>query len=50
VIFNDREELRGYTLPGHTEHAWFFLFPVDPESNNAKVYVLREATKEIGYV
>jgi len=47
VLFNDGEELRGYTLPGHTEHAWFFLFPVDPESNNTKVYVLREATKEI---
>jgi hypothetical protein len=49
VVFNDGEELRGYTLPGHTAHPWFFLFPVDPESNNAKVYVLREATKEIRY-
>ncbi len=50
VVFADKEELFGYTLPGHTAHPQFFLFPVDPKSNNAKVYVVREAVAEIRFV
>jgi len=44
VRFRDGEEMRGYTLPGQCEAGSFFLFPVDPKSNNEKVYVIREAT------
>ncbi len=49
VVFKDKEEMPGYTLPGQTEQPQFFLFPVDPKSNNAKVYVIREATTEIRF-
>lgn len=45
----DGEELAGYTLPGHVDQPQFFLFPVDPESNNAKVYVVRAAVAEIRF-
>lgn len=48
VQFKDGEEMRGYALPGHTDEPNFFLFPVDPKSNNAKVYVIREAVTFIG--
>jgi len=49
VTFEDNEEFRGYTLPGQTGQPQFFLFPVDPQSNNAKIYVVREATTEIRF-
>jgi hypothetical protein len=49
VVFRDKEELFGYTLAGHAQHPQFFLFPVDPKSNNAKVYVVREAVSEIRF-
>jgi hypothetical protein len=48
VQFKDGEEMRGYVLPGHTDEENFFLFPVDPKSNNAKVYVIREAVSFLG--
>jgi hypothetical protein len=49
VVFSDKEEIWGYTLPGHIEHPQFFLFPVDPKSNNAKVYIVRDAAAEIRF-
>jgi hypothetical protein len=49
VVFSDKEEMWGYTLPGHTDHPQFFLFPVDPMSNNAKVYVVRDGAAEIRF-
>lgn len=49
VNFYDKEELWGYTLAGHTQQPYFFLFPVDPESNNAKVYVVRASTTVVRY-
>jgi len=45
----EKEEIWGYTLPGHIEHPQFFLFPVDPKSNNAKVYIVRDAAAEIRF-
>ncbi len=50
VLFRDGEIQKGYTLPEHCEYPYFFLFPVDPNSNNDKVYIIREATKEIRLV
>ena len=50
VVFRDGEVQNGYTLPEHSVYPCFFLFPVDPSSNNDKVYVIREATKEIRLV
>jgi len=49
VVFSDKEEMWGYALPGHTDHPQFFLFPVDPMSNNAKVYVVRDGVAEIRF-
>ena len=49
VVFSDGEELWGYTLPGHTDHPQFFLFPADPISNNAKVYVIRDGVADIRF-
>lgn len=49
VVFYDKDEVWGYTLPRHTEHAQFLLFPVDPKSNNSKVYVVREAVGDIRF-
>lgn len=49
VSFYDKEEMSGFTLTGHTDLPEFFLFPVDPKSNNAKVYIIREAATEIRY-
>jgi hypothetical protein len=47
VVFRDGEVQHGYTLPEHSAYPYFFLFPVDPQSNNDKVYVIREATREV---
>ena len=49
VVFSDGEELWGYTLPGHTDQPHFFLFPADPISNNAKVYVMGNAVADIRF-
>ena len=49
VVFSDTEEVWGYTLPGDTNHPQFFLFPVDPMSNNSKVYVVRDGVVEIRF-
>lgn len=49
VVFPDKEEMWGYTLPGQTDHPQFFLFPVDPMGNNAKVYVVRDGVAEIRF-
>lgn len=49
VVFADQDTLFGFTLPGHTDQSQFFLFPADPKSNNAKVYVVRGATAEIRF-
>lgn len=49
VFFCDKEEMCGYTLIGHTDQPQFFLFPVDPKSNNAKVYVIKESVVDIKF-
>jgi hypothetical protein len=50
VIFHDGERMMGYTLFGDTEEPQFFLFPADPQSNNDKVYINREAVEAIQFV
>jgi hypothetical protein len=49
VKYADGETMRGFTLPGKIADPFFFLFPVDPRANNAKVYVVRAATADIRY-
>lgn len=49
VFFHDKEEMSGYTLIGHTNQPEFFLFPVDRQSNNAKVLVIKESVVDIRF-
>jgi hypothetical protein len=49
VIFHDKEEMSGYTLIGHTDQPVFFLFPVDRQSNNAKVLIIKDAVADIRF-
>ncbi len=47
VRFRDGEFMCGYTLSYQPGRAGFFLFPVDPDSNNIRVYVVTAAAVEI---
>lgn len=50
VRFDDGEELWGYVLAAEVSdpsRKGFFLFPVDPESNNLKLYAIRSAVAEV---
>lgn len=50
VRFDDGEELWGYVLAAEVSdpsRRGFFLFPVDPESNNLKLYAIRSAVAEV---
>jgi hypothetical protein len=50
VIFADGEMLQGSVLGYNPKHSGFFLFPVDPESNNIRVFVINGAVKEFRYL
>jgi hypothetical protein len=47
VVFEDGELLCGYTLSYLPDRQGFFVFPVDPDSNNIRVFVLAAAAAEI---
>lgn len=47
VVFRDGEILRGVSLGYNKKKAGFFVIPVDPESNNDRVYVLADAAVEV---
>jgi hypothetical protein len=47
VVFKDGELLCGYTLSYLPDRQGFFLFPVDPDSNNIRVFILAAAAAEI---
>jgi len=50
VDFKDGETLVGYS-PGFAKNRQgFFVFPADPESNNDRVYVITEATKDVRFL
>ena len=48
LLFKDGEVFCGYTLTYNPEKNGFFITPVDPASNNIRVYVLGHATREVG--
>jgi hypothetical protein len=48
VQFHDGEVLVGSTLSYDPARAGFFLFPVDPESNNLRVFAVTAAVREVG--
>jgi hypothetical protein len=47
VVFVDGEILAGYTHSYNASNPGFFLTPVDPKSNNVRVFVVRDSVKEV---
>ncbi|MCX8012517.1 MAG: hypothetical protein N3A64_05145, partial [Desulfobacterota bacterium] len=45
VKFYDGEVIIGHTLGYSPEREGFFIIPADPESNNERIFVVKEATK-----
>jgi len=50
VVFQDGEEIVGYTSGYSAERPAFFVFPVDPESNNDRVLVVNGATAKVEFI
>jgi len=49
VTFADGETLAGSTLGYDPNRQGFFVFPVDPTSNNVRVYAVTAAVKGVRY-
>jgi len=49
VIFNDGEELLGTTLGYSPKRKGFFFTPIDPESNNERIFAIVSAVKDITF-
>jgi hypothetical protein len=47
VEFQDGEVIRGQSMTYTTKGAGFWLTPVDPESNNSRMYIVRASTRDI---
>jgi len=47
VTFADGEVLRGFTTGYSKDKQGFFVIPIDPRSNNSRVYVVTAAVKKI---
>lgn len=47
VVFVDGEMLAGYTHSYNPSNPGFFVTPVDPKSNNIRVFVVRDSVKEV---
>jgi hypothetical protein len=50
VLFIDGEKLVGSTLGYDPNRLGFFLFPVDPESNNIRVFAVTASVKSVRYI
>lgn len=50
VLFVDGEKLVGSTLGYDPSRLGFFLFPVDPGSNNMRVFAVNKAVKNVRYI
>gem|GEM_PF-1445525 len=49
VTFKDGERMRGKVLGNITRGAGFFLFPMEKNSNNLKVFIIRSGTQEVAF-
>ncbi|RKX71705.1 hypothetical protein DRP53_00535 [candidate division WOR-3 bacterium] len=49
VVFKDGEELRGTTLGYSPKRKGFFFTPIDPESNNERIFAILSAVKDITF-
>ncbi len=47
VVFDDGELLIGHAQTYAGDQPGFFVYPLDPDGNNSRVYVLRAATREV---
>ncbi len=47
VEFSDGEIIRGKTMAYSANRPGFFVFPVDPRSNNERVYVVTSSVREV---
>ena len=47
VAFHDGEVIRGVTLGYNRNKKGFFVVPVDPESNNERIYVVSDAVETV---
>ena len=47
IVFKDGETLRGVSMGFSKTKKGFFVIPVDPHSNNERVFVLTASTSEI---
>ena len=47
VEFIDGEVVFGYTMSYSRKDLGFFLFPGDPDCNNAKIFIVHEATRQV---
>ncbi len=50
ITFRDSEILVGTTTGYDPHREGFFLFPVDPQSNNLRVFVLSRAVKKVRWI
>jgi hypothetical protein len=47
LVFRDGEMLAGYTHSYNPMNPGFFVTPVDPKSNNIRVFVVRAAVRDV---
>ena len=47
VEFEDGEVIRGKSMVYSSNRQGFFVFPVDPESNNERIYVVSSAVHDV---
>ncbi len=47
ILFNDGEVVRGISLGYSKARKGFFLIPVDPNSNNERIWVVADAIREV---
>lgn len=50
VRFKDTETIVGYTYAYSPERTGFFIAPADPDSNNERIFVVRDATVAVNLV
>ncbi|MFX0203946.1 MAG: DUF6982 domain-containing protein [Candidatus Hodarchaeota archaeon] len=50
VTFEDDEVIQGSVLGYNANQAGFFLFPVDPNSNNMRIFVINAAVKNFRFL
>ncbi len=50
VTFRDGEVVRGFTVDAVEDQQGFFMDPVDPGSNNARMYVVYRAVEKVDFV